>query len=47
MKLFLVMGLMTTSLWAQKADIPGNADVVAARAANQASRFADAEALML
>jgi len=47
MKLWVVMGLITSSLWAQKADIPGNADVVAARAANQELRFADAEALML
>lgn len=47
MKRLLVVGLLSVSVWAQKVDVPGNADVVAARTANKELRFADAETLML
>lgn len=47
MKRLFVMVLLVSPLWAQKVDVPGNADVIAARAANKEMRYADAEALML
>jgi tetratricopeptide (TPR) repeat protein len=46
MKVLIVALMVTSSLWAQKLDVPANDDLVAARAANKEMRYADAEALM-